>query len=927
MGFLKYLLFFISVGSLVSCGGGKGSNSTNSQIQTGFYGSHISLSSLPNGPYKSYVGNTSEATITNENANKIVQSFFLSDFTNDVPNIESKASSAQVSKQLSNNKILKQLSFFKKIEQFHQKHWSEYREPLSVNKTSAAREAITTSGTGSISGSYTVTGYANENGTGKVTIVWNNYNDGTGATIEGTSTYEAVGVYIDVQTEYIEQTDFIETFQSLNIDYGNSSIIVDGEIRKKLESLSSRTTTIYDLDLYNSATRKWVSLDNLKYIDSIFSYQVTGRYYHEDYGYISLTTLETLRICTNTLNCDKDITAFASGELKFSGTNSINIKTESDQHYYMINYYSGNTLSDSEMYQWGVNSSAPINRKPYINSLQVLPQNTQLDNATPITIAYEAGDADFDTLTVDFKWYNNYSLIEGVSGNTLLPEKLEAGGRLSVTITVSDGTTTTTKSINDINVATVYPEITFPSENIITQENIHLLTSTVSDKKNRNLIFKWTANTAFVKVLSPESANTPIKIRGAGTFNVELKVTAGKAISTKTITITRKSELTFSDPVTIATLPVNENSKLFDYVIEDITNDAKKDIIYMFRSDASDQHLQLGVLSQQADGSFSPPKYYPAPHNFIDIDDQDYKISIADINGDGLNDVIVSWLVFSWGELGNNGQYNNTINKRSFSVYYQTQSQQLVLNETRQLSVKSNPSFFADINNDSRIDMISNYGDFYIQNADSSFSNDQRYKGLIKSLLGSEYLYIYDISDMTGDNLPDLIVGSLVGNSSEDKYGILPMNKDGFEPYKDIGVQPALTLSNIKASDINQDGLKDLAINTADWSSTFRVLLQQNDGTFSSSSSTMPAIVRSDFRLLDTNNDQKIDILSGRYVYQQDTNHGFPFAEPLTIPTTWNSYGNTYTDLNGDGLIDLIRFVKSKENNNLLLEALFNKTN
>jgi len=161
---------------------------------------------------------------------------------------------------------------------------------VSVNQTRYGR----------VSGTLTITGSIDQNtGTGSLTMVYSNFNDGDGFTYEGT-VHVSITDY-DINSGII--TDGTLTFTLWTIITTTSNVSLTGSIRQQEDLTTNIGTMTLNLDgrdnrtgntfrYQNYITR--TNYDNI-YYPSTMSETDTGRVYLAGYGYVDVTTTSALK--------------------------------------------------------------------------------------------------------------------------------------------------------------------------------------------------------------------------------------------------------------------------------------------------------------------------------------------------------------------------------------------------------------------------------------------------------------------------------------------------------------------------------------------------------------------------------------------------------------------------------------------------------
>ncbi|WP_312418805.1 T9SS type A sorting domain-containing protein [Epilithonimonas sp.] len=217
-----------------------------------------------------------------------------------------------------------------------------------------------------------------------------------------------------------------------------------------------------------------------------------------------------------------------------------------------------------------------------------------------------------------------------------------------------------------------------------------------------------------------------------------------------------------------------------------------------------------------------------------------------------------------------------------------------------------------DINNDGLNDVILGLT-YYDSSASSSiliFLQDQN--GTLQSPITLPYfdngkdLYALEIGDLNQDGLKDIAIGysSYIYGSN---YGIFFQKSDNrFNNLISYDAESS-NLQNLKIADLNNDGVNDVVVSTY---RDFYFLYQLSPGKFTKVVREKPYLIYNyasalNMEVADVNNDGKVDIITnsgnGLYIYLQD--NSLYFSEPVITP----GYGNlTIADINNDSKNDII---------------------
>ena len=372
----------------------------------------------------------------------------------------------------------------------------------------------------------------------------------------------------------------------------------------------------------------------------------------------------------------------------------------------------------------------------------------------------------------------------------------------------------------------------------------------------------------------------------------------------------------FQAPVSYSTIGADASS----VTLADVNGDGHLDILVTNQCASASNCGSTGVvvLLGNGDGTFQPGVSYGVPGSNA------FSIVAADLNGDGKLDVVVSEQCSS----------NNNCNAGSVAVLLGNGD------GTFQPAVSYNSGGLyafgvavADLNGDGHPDLVvSNY---CISNSNCTNGTvdvllgigDGTFQSAVSYNSGGYYSRFVTVADLNADGKPDLIVISQCNNYNNcdlGSVGVLLGNGDGTFQTASSYSAGEQTAYSAAAADVNGDGKLDVIVaDQCDYSSdcgngVVAVLLGNGDGTLQTPSTyNSGGIILSSVLVKDVNGDGKPDILATNGCADNSCSSGSvgvllgngngTFQAPISYnPGGSGSFSMAMADVNGDGKLDLL---------------------
>jgi hypothetical protein len=334
--------------------------------------------------------------------------------------------------------------------------------------------------------------------------------------------------------------------------------------------------------------------------------------------------------------------------------------------------------------------------------------------------------------------------------------------------------------------------------------------------------------------------------------------------------------------------------------VGDLNGDGKPEIV---TANCGSNLEELIVYVNNGDGTFQSGIYYAPAENSASGTDADLypvAVTIADVNGDGKNDIVCSNYTSSDVTiLLGNGDGTVKVPNAGYSIGGNA----------------GYPAVVADFNGDGLADIVipdENYSLVYLQGyGDGSFRAANDYYAPIFDDYGANSEAIAS-GDFNGDGYPDVVVG----NDGYNQYGDSTIGMTVFLSRPDGTLAPGVNYGTggnfvgVAVADFDGDKILDIAA-VDDTNNLVQIFHGKGDGTFTLTSSYSTGGSDSWFVVTgDFNRDGHPDLAVANWSSQNLSvmlNDGKgAFLPSVIYPVNANVDSIAAADLNGDGIVDLI---------------------
>lgn len=324
--------------------------------------------------------------------------------------------------------------------------------------------------------------------------------------------------------------------------------------------------------------------------------------------------------------------------------------------------------------------------------------------------------------------------------------------------------------------------------------------------------------------------------------------------------------------------------------IADINNDGLNDIILGLNRESLTIHsndYSLLIYYQNSNGTLDAPVKYSFEDNYRDIS----SIDVGDLNQDGLNDILIG--------------LQSPTNSNKYGIFYQNTNNTLDNIVSFPVDARLRCARIGDINNDGINDMvISLYNKFIIQKQISPGLFTQT---VIPRPLPDNEMKIADINN---DGKNDIV---FLGSGYYKIYGYFQQN-GSFASIPDLIIDLDHVHWDMAIDDLNNDGQNDIIVTRYQNSNSKINIFYQNNGQYSTPVSLNAYELPNTVEIADLNGDGKKEIITPHggwnnlSVFSQNSNNTYGSYQlfPLPYASFYSFDGLSIGDINNDGKKDIV---------------------
>lgn len=408
------ILFFISALGIGACGsGGGGGTSTPTEII--------------------YTGKTDPVHITAEKANLLMANILNGPGNSASPKPSNAPTASQVLPRLLSRSFIAEAASARR---------TILRSSQALMKTSFASAAPNpvnqTEDCGS-SGTVTITGSINDDGTGTLKFHYVDCNEGDGFTINGDATFQIDAV--DAATGIILDGTIRST--ALRTEDAFSEVIFNGSIRSQVLLADQREILIVNGIFKDSRSAKLFKFESVVIVLVFDNYlnptrhteTITGRIYDSVEGYVNIATQFPLIFSNEGLDFPDD-----GGPLVIIGAENSRarlIVVSASKARIEVDADGDSVFETAAFYSWTNLTGAPSPNEPPTGIVTLSPAAPKRGDTLTATVT--ASDPEDDPLTYAYTWTRNGTPIDGANASTLDGNQFVRGDTITAVMVLSDG--------------------------------------------------------------------------------------------------------------------------------------------------------------------------------------------------------------------------------------------------------------------------------------------------------------------------------------------------------------------------------------------------------------------------------------------------------------------------------------------------------